>query len=80
MRTSIAWIQSHPYGAILKHISNTVMLFLCSSINYLKNRLVPNNLIIIRNHGDDEEDERDSKRALERQGEAHIKGEIQSNS
>jgi hypothetical protein len=79
MRTFVAWIQSHPYGAILKHISNTVMSFLCSSINYHKNRLLPNNLIIIRNHGDDE-DERDSKRALERQGEAHIRGEIQSNS
>jgi hypothetical protein len=32
------------------------------------------------NHGDDEEDERDIKRALERRGDAHIKVEIQSNS
>jgi hypothetical protein len=42
--------------------------------------LLPNDLIIVRNHGDDEEDERDIKGSLERQGEAHIKVEIQSNS
>jgi hypothetical protein len=30
--------------------------------------LLPNDLIIVRNHGDDEEDEWDIKRALERQG------------
>jgi hypothetical protein len=34
----------------------------------------------MRNHGDDDENERDIKRALERQGDAHIKVEIQSNS
>jgi hypothetical protein len=80
MRTSIAWIQPHPHGAILRHILNMVISFLCSSINYLENRLLCNDLIIIRNYGDDEEDERDIKRALERQGDAHIKVEIQSNS
>jgi hypothetical protein len=42
--------------------------------------LLPNDLIIVRNHGDDEEDEQDIKRVLERQGDAHIKVEIQSNS
>jgi hypothetical protein len=42
--------------------------------------LLPNDLIIVRNHGDDEEDEWDIKRALEGQGDAHIKVEIQSNS
>jgi hypothetical protein len=42
--------------------------------------LLPNDLIIVSNHGDDEEDERDIKRVLERQGDAHIKVEIQSNS
>jgi hypothetical protein len=42
--------------------------------------LLPNNLIIVRNHRDDEEDEWVIKRVLERQGEAHIKVEIQSNS
>jgi hypothetical protein len=41
--------------------------------------LLPNDLIIVRNHGHDEEDERDLMRALERQGDAHIKVEIQSN-
>jgi hypothetical protein len=41
--------------------------------------LLPNDLIIIRNHGDEEEDEWDIKRALERQGDACIKVEIQSN-
>jgi hypothetical protein len=80
MRTSIAWIQSHPHGAIIRHISNTVISFLCSFINYLENRLLPNNLIIVRNHGDEEEDEWDMKRVLERQGDGHIKVEIQSNS
>jgi hypothetical protein len=42
--------------------------------------LLPNDLIIVRNHEDDEEDERDIKRVLERQGGVHIKVEIQSNS
>jgi hypothetical protein len=41
--------------------------------------LLPNDLIIVRNDGDDEEDKRDIKRALERQGDTHIKVEIQSN-
>jgi hypothetical protein len=67
MKTSITWIQPHSYGAIVRHISNTVISFLCSSINYLENQLLPNDLIILRNHGDDEEDEWDIKRALERQ-------------
>jgi hypothetical protein len=80
MRTFVAWIQPHPHGAILRHISNTVISFLCSFINYLENRLLYNNLIIVRSHGDDEDDERGIKRALERQGDAHIKVEIQSNS
>jgi hypothetical protein len=65
---------------ILRHLSNTVNSFLCSSTNYIENRLLPNDLIIIRNHGDDEEDECDIKRVLERQGDAHIKVVIQSNS
>jgi hypothetical protein len=76
MRISVAWIQPHPHGAILRHISNTVISFLCSSINYLENPLLPNDLIIIRNHGYDEEDEQNIKRTLERQGDTHI----QSNS
>jgi hypothetical protein len=41
--------------------------------------LLPNNLIIVRNHVDDEEDKWDIKGALKRQGYAHIKVEIQSN-
>jgi hypothetical protein len=80
IRTSVAWIQAQPHGDILRHISNMVIPFLCSSVNYLENRLLPNNLIIVRSHGDDEEDEQGIKRVLERQGDAHIKVEIQSNS
>jgi hypothetical protein len=41
--------------------------------------LLPNDLIIVRNYEDDEEDEWDIKRALERQGDMQIKVEIQSN-
>jgi hypothetical protein len=41
--------------------------------------LLPNDLIIVRNHEDDEEEERDIKRVLEKKGDAHIKVEIQSN-
>jgi hypothetical protein len=37
-------------------------------------------LIMDRNNGDEEEDERDIKRELQRQGGVHIKVEIQSNS
>jgi hypothetical protein len=53
--------------------------FLCSFTNYFENWLLPNDLIIARKYRDDEEDERDIKRALERQGDTHIKIEIQSN-
>jgi hypothetical protein len=54
--------------------------FLCSSINYFENRLLPNDLITVSNHGYDEEKEWDIKRVLERQGDVHIKVEIESNS
>jgi hypothetical protein len=57
-----------------------VNLFLYSSTNYFENQLLPNDLIIVRNHGDDDEDEWDIKWELERQGDAHIKVEVQSNS
>jgi hypothetical protein len=80
MRTCLSWIQPHPHGAILRHLLNTVNSFLYCSINYFENRLLLNDLIIVRNHGDDEEDEWDIKRVLEREGDAHIKVEIQSNS
>jgi hypothetical protein len=80
MRMCLSWIQPHPHGTISRHLLNTVNSFLCSSINYFENRLLPNDLIIVRNYGDNEEDERDIKRALERQGDAHIKVQIQSNS
>jgi hypothetical protein len=66
MRTCLSWIQPYPHVAILRHLLNTVNSFLCSSTNYFENPLLPNDLIIVRNHGDDEEDEWDIKRALER--------------
>jgi hypothetical protein len=73
--TCLSWIQPHPHGMILQHLLNTVNSFL-----YFENRLLPNDLIIVRNCGDDDEDEWDIKRTLKRQGHAHIKVEIQSNS
>jgi phosphoribosylanthranilate isomerase len=78
-RTSVAWIQPQSHRAILRHNSNMVISFLSSSINYLDNLLLPNDLIIVQNHGDDEEDTKDIKRVLERQGDVNIKVEIQSN-
>jgi hypothetical protein len=42
--------------------------------------LLPNDLITVRNHEDDEEDKWDIMRVLDRQGDVHIKEEIQSNS
>jgi hypothetical protein len=80
MRTCLSQIHPHPYGVILRHLLNTVNSFLCSSNNYFENRLLPNDSIIVRNHGDDDEDEWDINRALERQGYMHIKVDIQSNS
>jgi hypothetical protein len=76
MRTCLLWIQLHPHGAMLRHLLNMVNLFLCSSTNYFKNRLLPNNLIIVSYHGNDEEDEWNIKRALERQGDVHIKVKV----
>jgi hypothetical protein len=80
MGTCLSWLQPHPYGAILRDLLNTVNSFFCSCTNYFENWLLPNDLITIRNHGDEEEDEWDINRALERQGDAHIKVDIQSNS
>jgi hypothetical protein len=80
MRTCLSWIQPHPHVVIQMHLLNTVNSFLCSSTKYFENQLLPNDLIIVRNHGDEEEDEWDIKRVLERQGDTHIKVEIQSNS
>jgi hypothetical protein len=80
MRTCLSWIQPHPHGAILRHLLNMINSLLCPSTQYFENRLLPNDLIIVVNHGDYKEDEGDIKRALERQGDVHIKLEIQSNS
>jgi hypothetical protein len=65
---------------ILRYLLNTVNSFLCSSTKYFENRLLHNDLIIVSNHEDDDKDEWDTKRVLKRQGDAHIKVEIQSNS
>jgi hypothetical protein len=73
MRTSLIWIQPH-------HILNTINSFLYSSTNYLENRLLPNDLIIVRNHGADEEDVRDTNTVLESQRDIHDKVEMQPNS
>jgi hypothetical protein len=79
MTTWLSWIQPHPHVAIRRYLLTTVNSFLYSSTKYFENQLLSNDLIIIMNHGDDEEDEWDIKRALERQGDMHIKVEIQSN-
>jgi hypothetical protein len=71
-----SWIQPHPHGVILRHPINIVNSFLCSFIYYFGNQLLPKDLIIVRNCGDDVKDEQDIKRALERQEDAHIKVEI----
>jgi hypothetical protein len=42
--------------------------------------LLPNDLIILRNHGDDEEDERDIKKVPEIRGNTHNKVKVQANS
>jgi hypothetical protein len=72
MSTSLAWIQPHSHGAKLRHILNTVNLFLCSFTNYLGNQLLHNDLIIVRNQGHDEEDVWDTK-------DVHNKVDIQTN-
>ncbi len=80
MRTCLSRIQPHPHGAILRHYLNMINSFLCSSTNYFENELLPNDLFIFRNHGDDEEDIQDIKRVLESQGNTHNKVEVQANS
>jgi hypothetical protein len=80
MRTCLSWIQLHPHEATLRHLLNMVNSFLCSSTNYFENRMLPSDLIIIRNHGDDEEDGWNIKKVLEIQGNTHNKVEVQVNS
>jgi hypothetical protein len=77
--TSLTWIQPHRHVVILRHILNTNS-FLCPSTNYLDNRLLPNCLIIVRNHEDDEEDIQDIKDVLESPRDVHNMAEIQTNS
>jgi hypothetical protein len=72
-------MQPHSHRAILRHLLNMLNSFLCSSTNYFENRLPPNNLIIVKYHADDEEDEWHINRVLERQGDECIKVEVQSN-
>jgi hypothetical protein len=67
MRTCLSWIQPYPHRVRLRHLLNTVNSFLYSFTNYFENRLLHNDLIIVRKHGDDEEEERDIMRVLERQ-------------
>jgi hypothetical protein len=64
MRTSLAWIQPHPHGAMLRHILNTVNSFQITLSIDFENILLPNDLIIVRNHGDDEEDFGESFRGM----------------
>jgi hypothetical protein len=75
MMIYLAWIQPHPRGAILRHILNIVNLFLYSSTNYRENQLLTNDLIIVRNHGDDEKDVWDTKDVLEIPRDMHTKVE-----
>jgi hypothetical protein len=46
----LLWIQPHPHRMILRHLLNMVNSFLYSSTNYFENRLLPNDLIIVRNY------------------------------
>jgi hypothetical protein len=54
LRICLSWIQPYPHGTILRHLLNMVNSFLYSSTNYFENRLLSNDLIIVRNHGEDE--------------------------
>jgi hypothetical protein len=55
MRTCLSCMQPHHHGVILRHLLNMVNSFLCSSTNYFENRLLSNDLIIVRNYGDGED-------------------------
>jgi hypothetical protein len=79
MRASLTGIQPHPHEVILRHILNTVTMFLCSSADYFENWLLPNDLVIVRNHGDDEEEVWDTKNMLEIPTDMQNKVEIQTN-
>jgi hypothetical protein len=63
-----------------QQLHHQVNSFLCSSVNDLENRLLPNDLIVIKNQGVDHGGHVDIKRVLERQGNMHNKVEVQSNS
>jgi hypothetical protein len=80
MRTSLAWIQPHPHGAILRHILNKVNSFQITLSIDFENILLPNNSIIVRNHGVDEEDIGESFRVMEDQQGHPIQVGNQSNS
>jgi hypothetical protein len=70
--TTSVWSESK---TSFKYVKLVLILF-----HQLFNRLLPNDLIIVRNDEDDDEGEWEIKRVLQRQEDAHITVEIQSNS
>jgi hypothetical protein len=67
MRTSLAWIYPHPHVALLRHILNTINSFQITLSIDFDNIFLPNDLILVRNHGDKEENVGESFRGMEDQ-------------
>jgi hypothetical protein len=54
MRTSIHWLQSFlPLRYLAQQLNHQVNSFLCSSAYNIESRLLPNDLIVLRNQGED---------------------------
>jgi hypothetical protein len=62
-----------------QQLSRRVNSFLCSFANDLENRLLPNDLIVIRNQGVDHGEHVGIKKVMESQGNMHNMVEVQAN-
>jgi hypothetical protein len=63
-----------------QQLNHQVNSFLCSSTYNIESRLLPNDLIVLRNQGDDHGGQTGIKKVLESQGDMHEKLVNQSNS
>jgi hypothetical protein len=73
-------VRIRPHRVILRHILNMINSFLCSFANDLDNRLLFNDLIVIRNQGVDQVGHLEHQDGDGKPRRLLIKVEVQSNS
>jgi hypothetical protein len=73
-------ILCHITRSLAQQLNHQVNSFLCSSTYNIESRLLPNDLIVLRNQGEDNGGQTKHKNVLESQGDVHEKVANESNS